>query len=253
MNLVGLNDDMRKRLDLFKQQFPNVPITSGFRSPTQNANVGGSKNSQHLDGNAIDMSLRGMSDEDQLRVLDWWKGQGAQGFGYYPNKQSIHVDYGSPRAWGPNYSRTSLNQTPQFFQNFVAGKQTPFNTQDPTNPSSPAPMPQPGYSAMGGDDSPREMMGVGPGQPPAPAEKPADPATDPAKAGGAMASMGMQLMQAGQGGKPLVDPRNVGPAADAFTPRDIKPIALGQSPMLGLLGGQRKKQNMMGLLGGFDG
>jgi hypothetical protein len=79
-----------------------------------------------MHGNAMDISVRGMSPEDQQKMLQWWKSQGAGGFGYYPNSQSVHVDFGKTRAWGPDRTSGSLGQTPSFFQDFVAGRTPTF-------------------------------------------------------------------------------------------------------------------------------
>lgn len=145
----GLNERVRGLLDAYRQQFPNARITSAYRSPEYNAKIGGASNSRHTHGDAIDISLRGMEPEQQRAVLEWWKSQGAKGFGYYPNSQSAHVDFGNARAWGPNYSASSLGQTPEWFQQFVkdraavaaatgATPQPPPNAPAPNQPVAPA-------------------------------------------------------------------------------------------------------------------
>ena len=115
----GLNERVRGLLDAYRQQFPNARITSAYRNPEYNKSVGGASNSRHTHGDAIDLSLRGMEPDQQRAVLEWWKSKGAQGFGYYPKSQSAHVDFANARAWGPNYSASSLGQTPEWFQQFV--------------------------------------------------------------------------------------------------------------------------------------
>ena len=116
-----MSERMRAALPKFKEAYPDLydRVTSSFRTPEENKRVGGAKGSTHLEGKAIDLGLRGLDPDKQAEVLNWWRDQGAGGFGYYPNKEAAHVDFGSPRAWGPNYSRTSLHQTPQFFQKFA--------------------------------------------------------------------------------------------------------------------------------------
>jgi hypothetical protein len=117
-----MSERMQSTLPKFREAYPDLAdrITSGFRTPEQNQKAGGAKGSAHLEGNALDFSLRGLDPTQKAEVLQWWKDQGAGGFGYYPKSDSVHVDFGSPRAWGPNYSRTSLNQTPEFFQKFAS-------------------------------------------------------------------------------------------------------------------------------------
>jgi hypothetical protein len=117
-----MSERMRTTLPKFREAYPDLAdrVTSGFRTPEQNQRAGGAKGSAHLEGKAIDLSLRGLDPQKKAEVLQWWKDQGAGGFGYYPRSDSAHVDFGSPRAWGPNYSRTSLGQTPEFFQKFAS-------------------------------------------------------------------------------------------------------------------------------------
>ena len=73
-----------------------VTITSGYRTPTHNAKVGGSKSSQHLLGRAADIQVAGTSVEDvaayaESLLPDWG------GIGRYPIKAGratgwVHVD-----------------------------------------------------------------------------------------------------------------------------------------------------------------
>jgi Phage tail lysozyme/Peptidase M15 len=113
--------------DLSKQliaEFPQLRQTSGYRSPEYNKQVGGAKDSQHTHGAAADFSLRGLDEATQERVIRRAIELGGRGIGYYPGSQSFHVDVrqgGSGNFWGPNYSRTSLGQTPKFFQNIAQG------------------------------------------------------------------------------------------------------------------------------------
>lgn len=106
----------------FLQQYPQIPVTSAYRDPTYNAKVGGAKGSAHMHGDALDFSMRGLDEAQKAEVVDWWRGQGATGIGFYPNSDSIHVDMreGPNRAWGPNYSHTSLDQTPEWFRSIAS-------------------------------------------------------------------------------------------------------------------------------------
>ena len=63
-------------LESVRKQFKQpIPISSGFRSPDVNyhPNVGGSKNSYHLDGRAVDILTSSMSSTtiDKLETLLW--------------------------------------------------------------------------------------------------------------------------------------------------------------------------------------
>lgn len=120
--VTGLDPKLIKLIEEFKIIYPNITVTSAYRSPSYNEKVGGASKSQHTLGNAIDLSVRGISMAETIRILEWWKARGAHGFGYYPNSTSIHVDIresGAYAAWGTNYSRSSLPQTPKEFQAFA--------------------------------------------------------------------------------------------------------------------------------------
>ena len=137
MSTGGMQDNMKTAMGEFVQAFPEMQgrITSGYRDPQRNAAVGGASGSRHLQGDAIDFSVAGLPEARQQEIANWWRQRGAGGFGYYPNKGAMHVDFGAQRAWGPNYSRTSLGDTPQWFQSFAA---MPSNAQAaPAPPASP--------------------------------------------------------------------------------------------------------------------
>lgn len=72
-------------------------ILSGYRCPTWNKKVGGSKNSEHMKGTAVDFThtdqelLEEVAGDLQLE----WDG----GFSYYKDKKFIHIDKGRRRRW----------------------------------------------------------------------------------------------------------------------------------------------------------
>ena len=71
---------------------PRLTITSGYRSPAYNRAVGGARNSTHMQGNAIDIGLDGLSQPQQQALIGSILGQpGVTGFGYYPGSNSIHL------------------------------------------------------------------------------------------------------------------------------------------------------------------
>lgn len=114
----GLNPKFTEPWKAFQSQFPKTSIKSGFRSPSHNAKVGGAKGSQHTHGNAIDIDVSSLDENQREQALEFWASQGAKGFGYY-NGNSIHVDFrDNPATWGPNYSKSSLPSTPKYFQRF---------------------------------------------------------------------------------------------------------------------------------------
>ena len=107
--------ELQKRL---LERYPELRVTSGYRDPATNARVGGAKNSQHTHGTAVDIAMRGIPETRQREIVEYARSLGARGLGYYPSNQSAHFDMrkGAPAAWGPNYSRTSLPQTPGWYQ-----------------------------------------------------------------------------------------------------------------------------------------
>jgi uncharacterized protein YcbK (DUF882 family) len=80
---------------------PHYQIISGFRSSETNerlrTNGGGqAKNSQHIQGKAIDVRLKDVSTE-RLRDLALELKRG--GVGYYPKSDFVHVDTARVRYW----------------------------------------------------------------------------------------------------------------------------------------------------------
>lgn len=86
-----------------------VTITSGYRTPTHNAKVGGSKSSQHLLGRAADIRVQGVSVEDVAAYAESLM-PGWGGVGRYPKDAAhprrktgwVHIDT------RPNKSRWAL-------------------------------------------------------------------------------------------------------------------------------------------------
>lgn len=73
-----------------------ILITSGYRSPIHNKNVGGAKHSQHLLGTAADIQIKGI---DPKTVAKYAKELGFTGIGIYPN--FTHVDVREKESkWG---------------------------------------------------------------------------------------------------------------------------------------------------------
>lgn len=104
----GVSDDLQARTrDAFATLgLTKVKVTSGARDEKHNKEVGGAKNSQHLTGNAMDIDVSGMKNADKIELLKALSNSGVTGLGVYGN--SIHVDLGGRRAWGPDYSSGSI-------------------------------------------------------------------------------------------------------------------------------------------------
>ena len=83
-----------------------IQVNSSYRSPADNARVGGAQHSQHMKGNAYDIDVSGLSEADRLRMIADAKAAGFQGVGVYNN--ALHFDVGPERAWGPSHGRESI-------------------------------------------------------------------------------------------------------------------------------------------------
>lgn len=146
-------------------EFPQLRITSQDRSPNYNRKVGGAKNSQHTHGTAFDVGLKELPEETRKAIINRAVELGARGIGYYPGSQSAHIDLrtGAPAAWGPNYSYSSIKQTPGWFQDAAARVRSGQNAvaSAPSGggvaggggnvtvpPPTPAEPPPPDYAAM---------------------------------------------------------------------------------------------------------
>lgn len=88
--LLSILQDIR---DYFQKP---VIVTSGYRTPEHNKEVGGVDNSYHTQGMAIDFWVAGISVEKLIEVADYC---GAEGIGEYIGKNFIHIDIGEKRRW----------------------------------------------------------------------------------------------------------------------------------------------------------
>jgi len=97
---AGLYDIMYSLRAVLKVHTP-YEIISGYRSPETNeklrTNGGGqAKNSQHIQGKAIDVRLKGVS---TVRLRDLARALGRGGVGYYRKSDFVHVDTARVRYW----------------------------------------------------------------------------------------------------------------------------------------------------------
>lgn len=83
-----------------------LTVTSGYRDPAKNAAVGGAKGSQHMHGNAFDISTAGLNQAQIQDMIRRAQSAGFRGVGVYNN--SVHFDVGPARAWGSDYTRKTL-------------------------------------------------------------------------------------------------------------------------------------------------
>ena len=125
-NTTGLQPGPAAAAAAARERWGGLRITSGFRSPAHNAAVGGAPGSRHTHGDAVDLDLSGVPEGERAAVLEYFRQQGATGYGMYgPNSTQAHIDWrpGQPTFWGPTRRSGSLGQTPGYFQDFARGFQ----------------------------------------------------------------------------------------------------------------------------------
>lgn len=88
-----------------------LQVTSAYRSPEYNRSVGGAKNSQHVQGNAVDIVQTGLSNAQRQAFIQAAIDNGFTAIGVY--NTFTHIDIrGAKIAWGSNGSRTTLPNYP---------------------------------------------------------------------------------------------------------------------------------------------
>lgn len=91
MNLIALANRLQLMRDILGKP---ITITSGFRSPQHNQQIGGAAGSLHLSGMAADIQVQGMTPDHVFSQLSGiWSG----GLGVYD--YHVHVDIGQRRRW----------------------------------------------------------------------------------------------------------------------------------------------------------
>lgn len=103
---AGLTPDTVDATNALAGQLNGLSVTSAGRPGAINASVGGVKNSSHITGEAIDISLAGMSDEEKSKAVENAKMAGFTGIGAYSNNNSLHLDM-NPRE---SIERNALNK-----------------------------------------------------------------------------------------------------------------------------------------------
>jgi len=86
---VKINSKLIEKLELLRQRFGrSIIINSGYRTPEHNAKVGGSKNSLHVQGKAVDIrKVEGLTIDEMAELAEEI---GFDGIGKY--NWGIHVD-----------------------------------------------------------------------------------------------------------------------------------------------------------------
>lgn len=76
-----------------------VIITSAYRCPAHNKEVGGAVNSLHTKGKAVDIYIKGVTAADMAKMAETVEVFRNGGIGIYTPEQFIHVDTGPKRRW----------------------------------------------------------------------------------------------------------------------------------------------------------
>jgi len=95
---IRINEAALDKLQKLRSHL-DVPLIvhSAYRSPSYNRQVGGAKQSMHLQGAAFDIS---MANHDPTAFEAAARTVGFAGFGFYPRQNFMHVDTGRARQWG---------------------------------------------------------------------------------------------------------------------------------------------------------
>jgi uncharacterized protein YcbK (DUF882 family) len=93
-NLVKIDEELIEKLQQLRDRI-GLPITvhSGYRTPEHNKKVGGSPNSQHLEGKAADISVKGWTPKKLAELTEI---VGFNGIGIY--ETFVHVDVRGKKA-----------------------------------------------------------------------------------------------------------------------------------------------------------
>jgi uncharacterized protein YcbK (DUF882 family) len=99
VNTFCLTPSLRAAIWSFESHFRRpVVVSSGYRDPWHNAEVGGADSSYHMKCMAADFFIPGVP-KSQLIAFAMRNGR-VGGLGCYPGRQFIHIDVRSrPRGW----------------------------------------------------------------------------------------------------------------------------------------------------------
>lgn len=107
VNVDDITPELRHEFGALQRRFGrDLVVTSGYRDPEYNRRVGGARRSRHMRGDALDISTAGMSLREKQRLVNMASEVGFTGIGIYGD--SIHLDMGNRRAWGPNRKAGSV-------------------------------------------------------------------------------------------------------------------------------------------------
>ena len=97
-----IHEDSFRALNVLRQTWGRaIYLHSAYRDPNHNANVGGAKNSLHMQGRAFDVDTLRWSDAWVVSFIHHATLAGFRGFGLYLDQRVpfIHIDTGAHRTW----------------------------------------------------------------------------------------------------------------------------------------------------------
>lgn len=99
----GMNTKLLEALDDLREKWGDcVMVSSGYRCPAHNAEVGGVPNSQHVQGTAADVYVVSGNYDDFYNLAVSMKR--FDGIGHYPASEFVHLDM-RDNGESPNYYR----------------------------------------------------------------------------------------------------------------------------------------------------
>ena len=96
INIIKLAKNLQVLRDAIGK---TIVINSAYRSPDYNKKIGGVKDSQHLKGNASDITVKGMTPKEVAKIIEGLIMSGKMqqgGIGIYPN--FVHYDIRGVKA-----------------------------------------------------------------------------------------------------------------------------------------------------------
>ena len=96
INIIKLAKNLQVLRDAIGK---SININSAYRSPEYNKKIGGVKDSQHLKGNASDITVKGMTPKEVAKIIEGLIASGKMqqgGIGIYPNW--VHYDIRGVKA-----------------------------------------------------------------------------------------------------------------------------------------------------------
>jgi uncharacterized protein YcbK (DUF882 family) len=96
INIIKLAKNLQVLRDAIGK---TITINSAYRSPDYNKKIGGVKDSQHLKGNASDITVKGMTPKEVAKIIEGLIASGKMqqgGIGIYPN--FVHYDIRNVKA-----------------------------------------------------------------------------------------------------------------------------------------------------------